>query len=380
MASRPSPASLLDLAYQRAIQDLTRPLIADAAILQRLVLVVTCPRNRAIVRFLMACLLGKIVDSRVDIRKPYTKIGNNDVFSGRALDVKYITPFIISHHLPCNPTTAFLTPALRTHEVALTLDVNLVGRPRVVYRAMLELLDDIYLEVISPEDMLAEAVRQLAFMRDKAQGHMTDLLADLYAAQMAHESVPLSVRAIVHLIGQHLALPGTSRLPVLIVAAAYRVARIGEAIRPLQAHNAADQRTGALGDIDITLEGDDQVVTTYEMKQRRVTQDDIDQALLKLSLAGKRVDSYVVVTTETIEPGVQEYAASVYAATGGIEVVVLDCIGFLAHFLHLFHRRRAEYLEVYQGLILNEPDSAINQPLKEAWLALRRAALAGPAS
>jgi hypothetical protein len=55
---------------------------------------------------------------------------------------------------------------------------------------------------------------------------------------------------------------------------------------------------------------------------------------------------------------------------------VLDCLGFAQHFLHLFHRRRGAFLDAYQALVLQEPDSAVGLPLKEAFLALRRAAIA----
>ena len=70
----------------------------------------------------------------------------------------------------------------------------------------------------------------------------------------------------------------------------------------------------------------------------------------------------------------REYAASIYASSGGIEITILDCIGFLRHFLHLFHRLRTDFLNAYQGMLLAEPDSAVSQPLKEAFLALRQAA------
>src|SRR3972149_4254919 len=57
-----------------------------------------------------------------------------------------------------------------------------------------------------------------------------------------------------------------------------------------------------------------------------------------------------------------------------LEIAILDCTGFLRHFLHLFHRSRIDYLDAYQALVLAEPDSAVSQPLKEAFLALRQAA------
>lgn len=79
-------------------------------------------------------------------------------------------------------------------------------------------------------------------------------------------------------------------------------------------------------------------------------------------------------TTDVIDDHVKAYAAESYAQTGGTELVILDCIGFLRHFLHLFHRLRIGYLDIYQTLVLAEPDSAVSQPLKEAFLALRQAA------
>jgi DNA adenine methylase len=33
-----------------------------------------------------------------------------------------------------------------------------------------------------------------------------------------------------------------------------------------------------------------------------------------------------------------------------------------------------QFMESYQQLMLAEPESAVSQPLKEAWLAMRRAA------
>jgi hypothetical protein len=86
---------------------------------------------------------------------------------------------------------------------------------------------------------------------------------------------------------------------------------------------------------------------------------------------------YIFITNDVIDDDVRNRASQCYEKTGGTKVVVLDCIGFLRHFLHLFHRSRIEFLNAYQGLVLSEPDSAVSQPLKEVFLALRRAAEAG---
>ena len=321
----------------------------------------------------MSCLLGKLDKPNVDPRKPYTEIGGTDSFSGRTYDERYLTKFINQHRLPVNPTTAFLTPTLRNIDQALTTDRELVGRPRDLYKKTLELLEDVALQRIAADVLLVETVRVLMLLRDEKLTRMASLLN---ALEHNEGALPLSSEGIVTLISQHLACKNASRLPVLIVAAAYEAAgaRLSERMLSLNSHNAADLQTGALGDVEICLMGEDSVVTAYEMKMKRVTQDDIDAAMTKIARASSKIHNYLFVTTDVIDPAVAEYAATFYEKTDGTEIVILNCIGFLRHFLHLFHRTRTDYLNAYQTLVLNEPDSAVSQTLKEAFLALRQAA------
>lgn len=324
---------------------------------------------------IVACALAKVHNPAVDIRKPYTEIGDEDAYSGRTYDERYVTEFILAHELPCNPTTAFLTPALRNRNITLTPAINLVGRPANVYQAALQLLDDVYTNRISARDLLAETIRCLLIVRNEKQQRMQTLLASLKSART---ETSLSAEGIVLLIDQHLKLKRSSRLPVLVVAAAYLAAegQLKEHIRPMHGHTMADRQTGALGDLEISLTGENNVVTCYEMKTRQVLMEDIEQAIMKVAHSDQVIDNYIFITTTSIEREVQEYATAVYDRTG-IEFVILDCIGFLRHFLHLFYRLRAEFLEAYQQLVLAEPESAVSQPLKEAFLAMRQAAESG---
>ncbi len=121
--------------------------------------------------------------------------------------------------------------------------------------------------------------------------------------------------------------------------------------------------------------GDDKVVTTYEMKDKPVTVSDIDIAIQKIA-NGADVQNYIFITTAPVETAVREYAIQQYKELGGIEIAVLDCIGFLRHFLHLFHRLRTDFLDAYEELVLSQPESGVNQALKEAFLALRKASQA----
>jgi hypothetical protein len=364
---------ILEELLAAAILQRSRALIITNETADKINFVARCLSNRATVHLLMACLLAKIQRPEIDPRKPYTEIGGPESFSGRSYDEIYVTPFIHRHQLPCNPTTAFLTPALRNINRVLTPEMNLEGRPREAYQYTLELLDDVFMDRVSSQVIFIETLRLLLLVRDERKARMNGLLANLRQTQ---DMLPLSSESIVTLIGQHLACKNTSRLPVLIVAAAYQSAHhhLGETVLPLHAHNAADEQTGALGDLEITLIGDNKVITCYEMKMKRVTRSDIERALQKIAGREERIDNYLFITTDAIEESVLEYARSIYASSGGIEVSFLDCLGFLRHFLHLFHRLRTDFLNAYQDLVLAESDSAVSQPLKEAFLALRQVA------
>jgi hypothetical protein len=370
------PEEILQNVYDKAAAALNKSAVEDAAIRERVDFICRCMSNRAGVRLLMSCMLAKLHLGKIDPRKPYTEIGGEDCFSGRTYDERYLTHFINQRRLPVNPTTAFLTPVLRNISRPLTTDIELVGRPRELYEKTLQLLEDVAKNRVGAEAVLVETVRVLLLLRDENLARMASLMKTLERTEGA---LPLSSEAIVTLIGQHLACKNASRLPVLVVAAAYTAVgqQLSENLLPLNSHNAADFQTGSLGDVEVCLVGDDAVVTAYEMKMKRVTIDDIDVALTKILKATRRINNYLFVTTDQIDPVVAEYAATLYEETGGTEIAILDCIGFLRHFLHLFHRVRVAYLNAYQKLVLAEPDSAVSQSLKEAFLALRQAAESG---
>jgi hypothetical protein len=369
----PTPEKRLEKLLQKAQKLGNKSCVAKPEVRRRIEYICRCLTNRAGVRLLMACMLGKLDQPKTDPRKPYTEIGTADCFSGRTYDEQYITGFINKHALPCNSTTAFLTPTLRNQNTPLNVDTELIGRPRDIYKDTLLILDDVAKGKISAERVLTEIIRLLLIVRDERKARIDTLVKGLKDGVGA---LPLCVEAIVTLLEQHLACKHSSRLPVLMVAAAYTAAasKLEERARPLRSHTAADEQTGAVGDVEICLTNDEQIVTVYEMKSKHVLQDDIDRAVQKILNVNSHIDNYIFITTDTIEPVVREYAALMYEKTNGTEIAVLDCIGFVRHFLHLFHRLRTAFLDCYQNLVLHEPDSAVSQPLKEAFLTLRQAA------
>lgn len=364
------PDEILEGALQAVLAHEDRTYIDNEEFRQKIEDICRCT-TKAPIRFLMACTLAKLHGPYIDIRKPYTEIGGTDAYSGRKYDETYIGVFVNRHKLPCNATTAFLTPAFRVHNAILTPDIVIEGKPKFVYVYVLEVLDGVYRGALLPENLLQEILRLLLLIKQENTVKLQNMLNEL----ASFDALPLSSEQIVTLLHQHLECKNSSRLPVLIVAAAYlSVAdRTQETIRTLLSHNAADSQTGALGDVEITLASDDAVLTCYEMKSKKVTIEDVDSAIGKAATAAKRIDNYIFITTEPIEERAWEYAKGIYDKTG-VEIVILDCIGFIRHFLHFFHRHRMKFLEEYQLLVLEQPESSVGQPLKEALLALRKVA------
>ncbi|HEV2493247.1 MAG TPA: DNA methyltransferase [Terriglobia bacterium] len=374
---------ILDESYARAHKRLSKPFVTDGKISKRIETVAICLKNRAGVRALLACALAKIDNPKVDIRKPYTDIAGDDgsdSYSGRAYDESYISTLGGKpYNLPLNSTTAFLTPGFRTKNIVLTTSVELEGRPAEMYTAVLQLFDDIQKKRVSAQDVMDETMRLLILERDKRAASIKNLLKDI---EHTADKLPLSAEDIVRLVRQHLDCKNSSRLPVLVVAAAYRAAEkhLGERVLHVYPHNAADKQTGAAGDLEIALVGDDHTIAVYEMKMKPVTRGDVDHAVqnklfLKKSSPGRTIiKHYVFITTEEIDADVRKYATDLYEQLGGVEIAILTCLGFIAHFLHLFHRLRNDFLDEYQNLVLKESESAVSHTLKEALLTLRKAA------
>jgi DNA adenine methylase len=369
MNNNTTPTDILENLYKQVYHNLFKTAVKSDETKGKVETLCRCNSNKAPIRFLMSCLLAKIHNTQVDIRKPYTEIGGEDTYSGRFYDEKYVELLVHKYKLPCNPTTAYLTPAFRNLDRLLTTSLVLVGRPREVYVYTLDILNTVHSKQETAEDVLYEIIRFLLIVKKEDEKRMKQLIADLKQPDI----LLLSAEEIVTLLEQHLNCKHSSRLPVLIVASAYQTVRnqIGEMNKSLEAHNAADKQTGSIGDVEIVLTNEDKIVTCYEMKDKRVTKTDIDVAIQKLP--EHKIDNYIFITTDIIELEVAEYAKGLYEKTG-IEFAILDCVGFIRHFLHFFHRQRNIFLNTYQSMVLAEPTSAVSQPLKEAFLALRRVA------
>src|SRR4030042_2209565 len=193
-------ATLLDDFFKDVCSHIDMSRLDDDDLRAKVEFICRCITNKAPIRFMMACLLGKLDDSKVDIRKPYTEISGKGTYSGRAYDEQFVEPFVIKHKLPTNSTTAFLTPAFRNIDRQLTTDLVLVGRPRQVYTNVLELLDLVQKGKLNAADVLKEILRFLLIIKSENETRMKQLLREL---KHAEDTLPLASEQIVTLLQQH---------------------------------------------------------------------------------------------------------------------------------------------------------------------------------
>ena len=104
---------ILEEFYSSSLKSITKTFLKSKDTGNKIEFICRCNANKAPVRFLMSCLLAKIDNPKVDIRKPYKEIKGSDNYSGRYYDERFVEGFIHKYKLPCNPTTAYLTPAFR---------------------------------------------------------------------------------------------------------------------------------------------------------------------------------------------------------------------------------------------------------------------------
>ena len=110
------PQNKLEGFYQTSFKNKKKSFIRLDKLRKKVEFICRNNGTKAPIRFLMSCLLAKIDNPKVDIRKPYTEINDKDTYSGRGYDESFVQAFIHKYKLPCNSTTAYLSPVFRNIE------------------------------------------------------------------------------------------------------------------------------------------------------------------------------------------------------------------------------------------------------------------------
>ena len=214
--------------------------------------------NKAVAEVLVTLFAKKIISPEQDIR--LHQAGMEGGFSGRGLDEKYVNPFLRKRDFPYMVSgSGWLTRSL---EQAVPYDLEYTGKikPAQVGDDFLRLIDTAQKKDGRAKKYLVEMFKALLRWREQSR--------NLALSRPKNKSINAAVALVESLWLK--AEGGASRIPVVAVYAAYQrlVREVGRyenhTLLPLLPHNAADEKTGRTGDIDIAL--DAKTVETVEIK------------------------------------------------------------------------------------------------------------------
>jgi DNA adenine methylase len=358
----------LKLLYKKA-ESLEKPVSISEDIDEKLNILVS-GKVGAPLRVLLSLLLAKKLNPEVNLLYPVSNVEEiSGAFSGRAIDENCVQILVEQFKLPLNPTTGFLTPSFRTLSLPIPEKLgDVIGKYRQVYNAFSSIIHKVQSGELDAEEVLVALLQKLIHLKREREEKIKEKL------QSASGELDLSAEDIVEIVERLLTLPRASRIPVLVVAALHITIEkcLGQKVRPLESHRAADSKTGSLGDIELVAD-DGSVVRVYEIKDREITETDIHNALEKIARLEqerrRKLKQYLFITTKSVDKSVLLVARNMYREIG-IEMAVLDCLGFTRHFLHLFFPFRLQFISNLTKLLMEEPDSSLNHAVKEYYLTL----------
>ena len=214
--------------------------------------------NIGVLSVLITLLVKKVMKPDQDVRFHQANMPGG--FSGRSLDARHVTPFLRDNDFPhMTSGSGWLT---RSFEQAspYTLDYPGKIKPAAIKDDFLCLIDQIEKQSELAKECLKETFSQLVSLRERSQ--------NITLLRPKNKSISSAVSLIEQLWSQKKS--GLSRVPVIAVFAAYTslVKEVGRyrdhQLLPLLPHNAADQKTGRHGDIN--LKHDSRIVEAVEIK------------------------------------------------------------------------------------------------------------------
>ena len=244
-------------------------------------------RTQAYRESLIGCVLARIADKSIDIRKPYVAMGD-DAFNGRTLDESAVNPTLKQRDIPSS-RGPFLSVFRRSVEFAPATREGL--RDKEGYDAFLSILS--YVAGVQSDEVLAQVL---------------DLVAYKFLELREASTVPLmhiqrmSLRQIVSLVPLLLNTPSGGRFPMLVVIAAFQSLKQRFDLDwdiLWQGINVADSASGAGGDIVVSSGGTPLIVA--EITERLVDRNRV-VTTFNNKIGPNPMEDYLFFVTEGDQP------------------------------------------------------------------------------
>ncbi len=298
---------------------------------------------------LLGCVLARIQDHNIDVRKPYVNQGT-DAFNGRTLDERVVNPFLQSKRVPCSRS-----PYLATfrRSVQFVPEIRQSQRDRAGYDAFLAAISVLEAET-----------------RDQALQTMLGFMLYKFVELREASNIALSTLQRVSLdqydalITGLLATPSQGRFPVVLLVATFRAIsgyfEQGWTV-DVQGINQPDGPSGAGG--DITIKKDDKTLLVAEVTERPV---DIARvvATFQTKIAPNQIEDYLFFIRPSGASLEARRQAHQYFAQGH-EVNFLEIKPWILMALATMGRRGRQLFNQFALELLGAND--IPRTLKVAW-------------
>jgi DNA (cytosine-5)-methyltransferase 1 len=247
-------------------------------------------------------------------------------------------------------------------------DLNYRENISRVKTEFLYILDSVANGTVKSSYVLSEFFRLELIEKSKREASLEWL-----AKHLADQRI--SILQIVEALEQHFLLPRSARLPVLGIQAIYmtmmsHIARYqGMSLSPLSEHSAADENTGAVGDVEV-IDADGDVFEGVEVKHGVVIDDNIVRracAKVNVSTASRY---YILSTSPRIN--LSELGKTLITdlqKKHGCQMVVNGVVPTIKYYLRLLDEP-AEFLTNYQKLLIT--DRRITRDQTDAWREIAR--------
>jgi len=317
---------------------------------------------------LTTCLLAKSVEPNIDCRyhrppkfqMPQPPSGHSNYFSGREISEQLTAPWLKNHDF----VTANSGWQTRTFERPRPYTLDYPENIHAIKAEFLQILDEAQTGNAS---FATEALEYLIFKQIAFR--------ESQRVQLTAPSIN-NIQTIMSFFERHLfasySRKGASRLPVLAIYAVYScvVAEMerygGFHLAPLQRHEAADARTGTVGDIEI-FDGEDKIFEAFEIKYETTIDREIIRTVYDKFRSHPSLQRCYILTTAQICGGQDQESLDMIQRirnSHGAEVIVNGVLPTIKYFLRLL-KTPSSIFPIYVDLLSS--DRSISYEHRQRW-------------
>ena len=318
---------------------------------------------------LITCLACKSVEPAIDCRyhrkpgkgMPQPPDGQNNYFSGRTISEDIVAPWLKNQDF----VTSNSGWQTRTFERPRPYTLDYPENIGAIKEEFLHILDAVQSGNIS---LSREALEYLIFKQIAFR--------ESQKIQLTIPSIN-SIQTIISFFEKHFfasySRKGASRLPVLAIYAVYSCVMAemdryegGYHLAPLQAHESADARTGAIGDIQI-FDAEDRIFEAFEIKHEITIDKEIIRTVYDKFRSFPSLQRCYILTTAAVCGGQDADSLAIIQRirnSHGSEVIVNGVLPTIKYFLRLL-KNPSSIFPIYIDLLAK--DRSVSYEHRQKW-------------